>query len=164
VTTRLGWPGRARSRGRSPVVGCDQATEAVSARLDRERLPLAEADLDLHLAHCEGCRDYETAAVALVRRARLREPRAVPGDLVARLAPLLEPAPRGLPGLVARGRRGRRPRVGWATAQWAGAMVPAAIAVVAISLGAGSSSHLVPTRPPSPCTIGLVARHGHGPR
>jgi predicted anti-sigma-YlaC factor YlaD len=146
------------------VIGCDQAQEAVSARLDGERLPLAERQLDLHLAQCEACREFQAAVVALGRRARLREPRPVPDDFVARLEPLLEPAPRGFPGLMGNGPRARRrPRFGWAsTAQWAGAIVPAAVAVVAIQLGVGSSSHLVPTRPPSPCTIGLVARHGHG--
>jgi predicted anti-sigma-YlaC factor YlaD len=146
------------------VIGCGQAQEAVSARLDGEGFPLAEPDLDLHLAHCEACRRFQATAVALRRRARLREPRPVPDDLVARLAPLLEPAPRGSRALVGFGHRGRRrPGFGWVSrAQWVAAVVPAAVAVVGIYLGVGPSSHLVPTRPPSPCTIGLEARHGPG--
>jgi hypothetical protein len=120
--------------------------------------------LEHHLAHCQECRDFEMAAVALGRPARLRAPRPVPEDLVTKLVPLLEPAPLGLVAAVRRWRWREAPGSGWAsggwasTARWAGALAPA-VAAVAISIGVGSHPHMVPTRPPSPCTVGLVAHH-----
>lgn len=168
-------PGRPRPLGRRALARCAEAQEAVSARLDGEPSSMAGSALDLHLARCQECRDFEMAAVAFGRRARLRAPRPVPEDLVAKLVPLLEPA---RPGLVAavrqwRGRAG--PGSGWAgsgwaatgwasTARWAGALAPAVAAVIAISIGVGSHPHLVPTRPPSPCTVGLVVHHVPRPR
>ena len=95
----------------------------------------------------------------LGRRARLRAPRQVPDDLLATLVPLLEP---DRPGLLAGARRHRQTTagLGWVrTAGWAGAFVPAALVVAGICMGVGSHPNLVPTRPPSPCTVGLVARH-----
>ena len=142
------------------LFSCDEAQEAISARLDGERPPPAGAALDAHLVSCQACRSFESGAVALGRSVRLREPRPVPDNLVATLVPLLGPEPTGLWASV-RKRRWGPPRYGlyWAsTARWAGAVVPVALAVVGISLGVGSHPHLVPTRPPSPCTIGLVAR------
>ena len=40
--------------------------------------------------------------------------------------------------------------------RWAAAVMPAALVAVALSLGVGCRPRLVPTRPVSPCTIGLV--------
>jgi predicted anti-sigma-YlaC factor YlaD len=149
-----------RSRARAAAVTCEEATESISARLDGERHPLAEPALAQHLAGCPACRDFEADAVAIGRRALLRAPRPVPGDLMASLVPLLEPSPTGLLATKRHRRRERPPSFGWtSTARWAGVLVPAITAVAAISLGLGSHPHLVPTRPPSPCTAGLVARH-----
>jgi anti-sigma factor RsiW len=149
-----------RSRARVVTVNCEEAKEAISARLDGERHPLTGPPLGSHLATCQACRAFEVDAVAIGRRALLRAPRPVPTDLVASLVQLLEPAPTG-PLAVARRRHWERaPGFGLtSTACWAGALIPAATAVAAISLGLGSHPHLVPTRPPSPCTVGLVARH-----
>ena len=152
-------PGRSRRPPRA-AVRCEAAQGAISARLDGERPPLAGPALDAHLAGCPVCRDFETAAVALGRQARLRAPRPVPGELVAALVPLLEPARPGFLGSAL-----QRPRkwgygLAWAgTARWAGAIAPAVVAAVAISVGAGPHPHLVPTRPPSACTMGLAAQH-----
>jgi predicted anti-sigma-YlaC factor YlaD len=145
------------------LVSCDEAQEALSARLDGERAPVAGPALEAHLASCPACRNFVTGAGALRCLARLREPRTAPDNLVATLMPLLGPAPTGLLASV-RKRRWGPPRygLGWAgKARWAGAVVPVALAVAGISLGVGSHPHLVPTRPPSPCTIGLVARQPH---
>ena len=149
-----------RSRARAAVVTCEGAKESISARLDGERHPLAEPALAHHLAGCRACRDFEADAVAIGRRALLRAPRPVPGDLVASLVPLLEASPTGLLATKRHRHRARAPSFGWtSSARWAAALVPAATAIVAVSVGVGSNPHLVPTRPPSPCTVGLMARH-----
>lgn len=139
------------------MIACEEAQEAVSARLDHEPPPLAGPLVDLHLAKCPACREFEATALDIGRRARLRAPRPVPDDLVANLVGLLGPA---FPGLAPRRRWNGAPSFGWAsTARWAGALVPAAAAVTAISVGVGSHPVLVPSRPPTPCTISLVAHH-----
>src|SRR4051794_27575726 len=48
---------------------CDEAREAMSARLDGE--PVDEATLDLHLEDCSRCAGWLSAAHAVTRRARL---------------------------------------------------------------------------------------------
>ena len=147
-----------RSRKKRAIVSCDEAREAISARLDGERPPFPAHSLDAHLSTCQACREFEAAALALGRSVRLRATRPVPDDLVETLVALIGPSPR--PVLISLVRRRSGAGFGYAsTARWAGAIVPAALAAAAISLGVGSHPHLVPTRPPSPCTIGLVARH-----
>lgn len=42
---------------------CDIAREALSARIDGEREPVPAAQVDEHLAGCEPCRQWQTAAV-----------------------------------------------------------------------------------------------------
>ena len=148
-----------RSRARAVVVTCEEAKESISARLDGEPPPWPSRSWLTISPRCPACRDFEADAVAIGRRALLRAPRPVP-----RIGGQLGPAARGRPyGLAGRGTTtalGATSGFGWnSTARWAGALVPAATAVAAISLGVGSHVHLVPTRPPSPCTIGLVARH-----
>ena len=137
-----------RALRRKPRVGCEEATEAISARIDGEELPVAGPDLDAHLAGCPACRDFEAQLAGLGRRLRLRSARPVPQDLVAILAPSLEASPRP----------SRRPvwRLDWpSTTRWAGATMSAVLAAVALSVGVGSHPHMVPTRPPSACTVGL---------
>jgi predicted anti-sigma-YlaC factor YlaD len=152
-----------RFRRKRVVTRCEDAQEAISARLDGERLPFLGAAFEMHLGNCQACRDFEAEVVDLGRRAGLRAPRVVPEDLMATLVPLLEPAPRPrFPSLRPR-RREQGYHPGRArTAQWAGAIVPAVLVSVALPLGFGSQPRLVPTRPPSPCTIGLIARHLSG--
>jgi len=127
--------------------------------MDGEALPVAARDLDAHLASCAACRHFAAETVALGRQVRLRPARPVPVDLVARLAPLLEaPAPAFLRGWKSHIARGAG--LGWAgKARWAGATMSVALVALAISLGVGSRPRLVPTRPPSPCTVGLLAHH-----
>jgi predicted anti-sigma-YlaC factor YlaD len=138
------------------TVGCEQAREAISAGLDSEGSPVAGPALAAHLTGCRSCRDFEASAADIGRRARLHTARDVPEDLVARLSPLLRPAPRPLAALAGlRGRGGRPARL--SSARWAASLLPGALAVAALSLGVGAHPHLVPTRPRSPCTIGLIA-------
>ncbi|HTW06724.1 MAG TPA: hypothetical protein VME46_04390 [Acidimicrobiales bacterium] len=137
------------------AISCQQALEAASARCDGEQVPIAELDLDAHLASCGACREFDAGVAALGRQLRLRPARAVPEGLMAELAPLLEPSARTLRfRLMSLFAPSRGPS--WAgTAQWAGASISVALASLGLCLGVGAHPHLVPTRPPSPCTAGL---------
>lgn len=150
--------GRNASSRKAPVT-CEAASEAISARQDGEALPIASTDLDVHLAGCPACQGFEAQVAALGLSPALTSAQPLPPGLVAGLTAMVEPSHRRSAWLVR-----RRPLLGarsrWASrVQWAGATVPALVAVVAISLGAGSHLHLVPTRPPSPCTAGLAVHH-----
>ena len=117
--------------------------------------PLPAADLDAHLAGCPACRDFEAQVATLGRQVALTSARPMPEGLVAVVAAMVEPSHRWLEW-TSRYLPLAGSRSGWASRlQWAGGTLPAVVAVVAISMGAGSPLHLVPTRPPSPCTAGL---------
>ena len=149
---------RSSSSGRA-AVDCDAASEAISARLDGEELPIAGRDLDDHLAGCPACRDFEAQVANLGRQVALMSARPMPEGLVAVVAAMVEPSHRWLEW-TSRYLPLAASRSGWARRlQWAGGTLPAVVAVVAISMGAGSPLHLVPTRPPSPCTAGLSGHH-----
>lgn len=65
---------------------CDDAREALSARLDGEQLPVPEAALAAHVDACPGCAAWVEAATAASRRVRVRlaEPAGeTPHDLSA---------------------------------------------------------------------------------
>ena len=84
----------------------------------------------------------------------------VPDDLVATLMAVSEPAPQPVSVPLARRRQYRPSGFGNVrTVQWAAAMVPVLVGAAALSAGMGSHARLVPTRPPTPCTAGLVAHH-----
>jgi len=141
-------------------VHCEGAREAISARLDGERSPLPVTSLDDHLATCRVCREFEAGAQALRREAGLRETRAVPAGLVATLVPLIESEDRRVFALHRRCQGSWRPRLAGArVAHWAAAIMPVVAISVAVPLGVGMRPRLVPSRPATPCTIGLVARH-----
>jgi hypothetical protein len=143
---------------RARTVVCEDAQQALSARFDDEPLPLPGAVLDTHLVTCQACQDFQTNIVTLGRLAPLRAPRRVPEDLLATLAPLLGPA--SGPESLGHTQLRRGPRFGsLLNFGWAAPTVPATLALVAISLGVGTHPHMVPTRPPSPCTVGLIERH-----
>jgi predicted anti-sigma-YlaC factor YlaD len=148
-----------RLGGNTVVVPCTEAREAISARLDGEQLPVSTASLDAHVAACGDCARFEADAVVLGARARLRAVKRVPDDLVAALMAVSKPAPQPVSVPLARRRQYRPSRFGSVrTVQWAAAMLPVLLAAAALSAGAGSQARLVPTRPPTPCTAGLVAR------
>ena len=88
------------SRGQARLVSCEEASEAVSARLDGERPSLTGQELDAHLASCATCKDFEAQAAALGRQLQLRPARAVPPGLVAELTPLLASSPRPVLGAI----------------------------------------------------------------
>lgn len=153
---------RRRPFRKEALVGCEEACEAISARLDSERLPVGDRDLDAHLARCATCREFEAQVLVLAHKVGLRSARPVPKDLVAALAAMVEPADPPTTGLVRRCSL-HWARFGWASRlQWAGIAIPAVVAAVAISMGAGTHTHLVPTRPPSPCTVGLALHRPSG--
>jgi predicted anti-sigma-YlaC factor YlaD len=149
-----------RLRAQSPVITCEEAREAISACLDREWHPALGAALEGHLANCPACRGFQADVASLQLQGRLRSPKPVPDDLVSTLASLLKPGRRPLLALVRRWCQEHGLSSGWArTVRWTVAVVPAVIVSVALPLGVGSQPRLVPTRPPSPCTVGLVTRH-----
>jgi predicted anti-sigma-YlaC factor YlaD len=61
---------------------CDQAHEAISARLDGELPPLEDAALDAHLESCPACQRHARALAGLHRSLRVRPADPVP-DLTA---------------------------------------------------------------------------------
>ncbi|MDI2027190.1 zf-HC2 domain-containing protein [Saccharopolyspora sp. TS4A08] len=84
---------------------CSVCREALSARLDGEEPPVAAAEVERHLAGCEGCRDWESRAAALSRSLRVRAVPSTP-DLTASVmrslpAPAVRRWPRVLLGAVA---------------------------------------------------------------
>jgi anti-sigma factor RsiW len=156
----LGPAGFWRPRRRKVLSSCAEAQEAISARLDGERSPRSWASIDVHIAACEACAHFQADAVALGQRLGLRAAKKAPDDLVATLVSVSRPL--AGPGLV--GTAPRRGQRGLSfghvpTARLAGATLPALAAVAAVYLGAGWHPRVVPTRPPSPCTAGLVAHH-----
>ncbi len=50
---------------------CDWAREAISARIDGEDPGVPDGALDVHLAGCAACRDWQQRAHVMTRRARL---------------------------------------------------------------------------------------------
>jgi len=160
VTDARGGP-RNKAEAKKATVACEEALEAISARMDGEGSPVSDRDLDNHLAGCRLCRDFEVQVTALGRPAPLTSARPIPEDLVPKLTSMVDPPRRRFARVGI-----RRPLLHtrrWASGfQWAGATLPAVLAAVAISMGAGSHPHLVPTRPPSPCTAGLVVHHASG--
>ena len=63
---------------------CDQAHEAISARLDGELPPLEDAALDAHLESCTACRSDARALAGLHRSLRVRPAEPVP-DLTGQI-------------------------------------------------------------------------------
>ena len=144
------------------LIGCDEACEAISARLDSEEVPVSRRDLDAHMARCTACREFEAQVLLLGRRVGLTPARSVPTDLVATLTAMVGPSGPRTAALVRRHPLPRA-RFSWASrAQWAAIAIPAVVATVAISMGVGAHPHLVPTLPPSPCTAGLAVHHTSG--
>lgn len=64
---------------------CEDAQEALWARIGTEHAGLPPASLDAHLARCPRCRALEAAITALGREARIRPVRQPPPQLVNRL-------------------------------------------------------------------------------
>lgn len=138
------------------TLACERAREAVSARLDGEELPVSATALEAHMSCCPGCRDFEVRALAVSRQFSLRSPVPVPSGLVGALVPLLGPPERPLRAAMARRRWRLQEQVALsAKVRWVAAMVPAALAAGAISMGVGSHPHLAPSRPATACTAGL---------
>jgi predicted anti-sigma-YlaC factor YlaD len=152
-------PPAAGGRRSRSLLGCEAAQEALSARLDGEWSPVNGLVLDDHLAHCGHCRSYESSASEIKKQTRLRVPTPLADDLLATLIPLLTPVGQNaFPRAFRRARQLRYELTHVRGARWAAAVLPAIVATVAISSGVGSQPHFVPTRPPSPCTEGLVAK------
>jgi Putative zinc-finger len=141
------------TRARRRAVACTEVRLAVSAGRDGERSLLSARTVDRHLTGCPACRSFRSELDGIVPVFRLSAPRPVPDRLVAMLA---EELPTG--GSATQ--TGRLPNArGWSAApRWA-TIAPAVVAVVALPLGAWSHPHVVPSRQPTPCTIGIHGRH-----
>lgn len=51
-------------------MGCSRFQEALSARLDGERLPMPTRQVDAHLRACPACREWERQATRILRLTR----------------------------------------------------------------------------------------------
>lgn len=115
---------------------CEPFQNAISARVDGEELGLAVDDLEQHLVTCAGCRSYESAAIALHRRVRVRAAEPVPDLSEA----ILVASGQG----VAPGRRPARTREWARYALLVVALTQLVVAIPALVLGeeAGTTIHL----------------------
>ena len=147
--------------GRRPTaIDCDEARQAVSARLDDERSSVSESSYDAHMASCRTCREFQSQVQSLrplTRQLRLRVLKAPPDELVERVSSLREVGPPLHPSP----RRTTRPyHSNWLrVTQWVAAGAPAAVAVPALALGAFVHPHIVGTHVPTPCTFYLLNHH-----
>ena len=71
---------------------CDWAREAISARIDGEDPGVPDGALDVHLAGCEACRDWQQRAHVMTRSARLGGT-FLDRDLTGQVLAAIPPAP-----------------------------------------------------------------------
>lgn len=120
---------------------CDVAREALSARMDGERLHVPAARVDAHVQACLGCRRWLAEAIELARRTRQADTSGVP-DLSARIVAAADAAPAG-----AR----------------AGRFAPVVSRLLRYLLAiTGVAQLLVATAQMVGVDFGMVAVHGHG--
>ncbi|MGP0031206.1 MAG: zf-HC2 domain-containing protein [Acidimicrobiales bacterium] len=148
------WWGSGRAAGGGSVP-CDAARQAISTGLDGEQPGLGGRDLESHLAQCPACRRFRTGSAALARPGRLETARPAPDALKVLLAAEWDQAVGSmLP--VSPGRKSKAPVPRWRRGvQWAGALAPAAIVVIAVPMGVLSSPRPQPTHVSTPCTVHL---------
>jgi hypothetical protein len=159
--TRRAW---SRRFAKAKSIPCGRVREAISAELDSEAAGLHVKDVRFHLAQCGECFRFEAAARSLSSQVALQVTPPVPADFKDRLA-------RELDVTVAAASHHRGPpswRLGrtweWRRGvRWAGALAPAALAVVVLPLGALSTPPEVPTHAATPCTISLRYLHWKNP-
>lgn len=130
-----------RSSRREPA--CALVREALSALRDREAPPIPAELAEEHLVRCEGCRAFV---------ARLDVLDALVAPAVRPLHGLEEPV------VAAPGRRDCPRQLG----RWAAAFLPLAFAGGAFASGLAAPAATRPTRPATPCTVGLAAAHVAG--
>ena len=120
---------------------CDVAREALSARMDGERLHVPAARVDAHVQSCRGCRRWLAEAMELAQRARQADASGGP-DLSARIVAEADAA-----------LGGARP----------GRFAPAVSRLLRYLLAiAGVAQLLVATAQMAGVDFGMVALHGHG--
>jgi predicted anti-sigma-YlaC factor YlaD len=106
---------------------CAAAREGLSARLDGEPAQ-SDANLDSHIAGCDGCRGWLEVAVRLQRRLTIAEAPAATPDLVDRVLP------RVLPQLArAADRRRSRERTLRSALAFIGAVLTVLVVVVLVA-------------------------------
>jgi predicted anti-sigma-YlaC factor YlaD len=135
---------------------CRRVREHLSAAIDGEVSDEMPGALARHLRDCADCRRFEQGAMAVSRHLRISVLEPVP-DLTG---PILESIA-ALSQVTAEvrdpHRRGVRaaPRL----ARWAVAVVPLGLAVSSLASGAIATPHVVPSHPPTRCTVALVHHH-----
>jgi anti-sigma factor RsiW len=148
-------------RHKSAVVRCEEAREAISARLDGETSPVSERAIETHLSACGSCREFHALAPSL-NRLSLRASKSPPPALTPLLTTQMLQLDRSPAYHSHRAREDgrssvpkqkRRPRAG--VARWAAGLVPAIAVAVVLPLGAAVHTRVVPTRDPTPCTARL---------
>lgn len=151
-------------RRRGQVVPCAAAREALSARADQEASTISAQVLSGHLENCPPCRELAGQIAALGRPWGVRARKDTPVGLMPLLLPLLGSAhPRAV--LLRRVRSAVQSELyGARPMRWLTAAVPVVVVSVALSAGLGEHPHLVPTRPASPCTVGLSHHGAHTSR
>lgn len=138
---------------------CEDVRESISARFDGERPPVMEDVTAAHIAGCPVCQAFQESLAPLTRQIRLRASRSAPEGL-ARLLTLPGSGDRGaLTGPVRRRLRSLSVSSWLRAAQWAGAVVPAGIAIPALVLGVFGHLHIVPSHVLTPCTVSLTMIH-----
>lgn len=140
------------------ITRCELVRESLSARFDGEEMPIAVAAVEAHLGICGACREFQALLAALDRRMRMRLRLAEPvsdhlGEEV--LTSLRNRDTRLFAKVMTRRVARRRSRTLRVT-QWAAAVIPLAIAAPALTLGAFTHPHVVPSHVGTPCTISLV--------
>ena len=153
---------RPASYRREPtIVSCDDAREAISARFDGEKSDISDAILAGHVASCQTCQEFQSNLASLERQVRLRAWKPASEPLVPLLVSLLQSNTRPASTIAVRRRLRRRHNVGWLrVAEWAGAIAPAALAVLALLLGAwGGQPHPVADLAPNGCISYLLEHH-----
>ncbi|HEY5272415.1 MAG TPA: zf-HC2 domain-containing protein [Acidimicrobiales bacterium] len=138
-------------------LSCEAIREAYSARLDGEEQTISDALIDAHLATCASCRHYIGDLEALSRRLRLQMLQPVPDLVNAILSPSVGPEPLPSVRTSFSGRPARWLRLDWGQAtRWVAAVVPLAVAVPALALGAFTHPQVIPSHLPTPCTFFLL--------
>jgi predicted anti-sigma-YlaC factor YlaD len=153
--------GRWRSGRAEPP--CDTFRQAISSLLDGEQPPLPAKAVAIHLARCEDCRRFQDGAMDLTAKIPLQASRPVPAALVTLLGVAWDTSVGSRPVAPGGRAQARRPRPVWRRRiQWVGALVPAALVVVGLPLGALAVPRAVPSHQVTPCTARLRSLEERG--
>jgi predicted anti-sigma-YlaC factor YlaD len=148
-----------RRRNGLQTASCEDVRESLSARFDGEHPPVMEDVAAAHVAGCPVCQAFQESLAPLRRQIRLRASRSAPEGF-AQLLTLPGSGDRKAPTGPLRRRLRSLSISSWLrAAQWAGAVVPAGIAIPALVLGVFGHLHIVPSHVLTPCTASFTMIH-----